>query len=286
MTDGRGVFFWLHDTPLLWGCGAPSLGWGTSLFEGIFPLNWPIRARLFLLARRPKYRRHHINKGWAWFEARSFLRNLVAMRQMKTKLRCLKPHWPCTIDFPIDARDRVNKREKPYANRFFKVREVQFYQVDDSASWLNRRKWTYQWLPVPARPIAKPDFIIFIIILSSVHSLLGHSIMTKHNTPQQEFNTKIKYLNRGMIILFFSFKIFQHTSHPVRIFVRRFVWIFLRLRRLQNDGKQKISPQNYCYNNTISSPSSPAHFFCQRQRFDHDCPLFFVHGDSLQIVLS
>ena len=44
-------------------------GGGTSLLEGIFPLNWPIRARLFLLAPRPKSRRHHINKGWAWFEA-------------------------------------------------------------------------------------------------------------------------------------------------------------------------------------------------------------------------
>ena len=27
--------------------------------------------RLFLLAPRPKSRRHHINKGWAWFEATS-----------------------------------------------------------------------------------------------------------------------------------------------------------------------------------------------------------------------
>ena len=45
-------------------------GWGTSLLEGIFPLNEPIRARLFLLAPRPKSRRHHINKGRAWFEAR------------------------------------------------------------------------------------------------------------------------------------------------------------------------------------------------------------------------
>ena len=45
-------------------------GWGTSLLEGIFPLNEPIRARLFLLAPRPKSRRHHINKGWAWFEAK------------------------------------------------------------------------------------------------------------------------------------------------------------------------------------------------------------------------
>ena len=44
-------------------------GEGTSLLEGIFPLNWPIRARLFLLAPRPKSRRRHINKGWAWFEA-------------------------------------------------------------------------------------------------------------------------------------------------------------------------------------------------------------------------
>ena len=44
-------------------------GWGTSLLEGIFPLNEPIRARLFLLAPRPKSRRHHINKGWASFEA-------------------------------------------------------------------------------------------------------------------------------------------------------------------------------------------------------------------------
>ena len=35
---------------------------------------------------------------------RSFMRNLVAMRQMKTKLRCLKPHRPYTVDFAIDAR--------------------------------------------------------------------------------------------------------------------------------------------------------------------------------------
>ena len=46
------------------------LVWGSSLFEGLFPLNEPIRARLFLLAPRPKSRRHHINKGWAWFEAK------------------------------------------------------------------------------------------------------------------------------------------------------------------------------------------------------------------------
>ena len=46
------------------------LGRGSSLFEEIFPLNEPIRARLFLLAPRPKSRRHHINKGWAWFEAK------------------------------------------------------------------------------------------------------------------------------------------------------------------------------------------------------------------------
>ena len=26
----------------------------------------------------------------------------------------------------------------------------------NTESWLNRRKWTYQWLPVPARPIARP----------------------------------------------------------------------------------------------------------------------------------
>ena len=32
-------------------------------------MNEPIRARLFLLAPRAKSRRHHINKGWAWFEA-------------------------------------------------------------------------------------------------------------------------------------------------------------------------------------------------------------------------
>ena len=38
---------------------------------------------------------------------RSFMRNHVAMRQMKMKLRCLKPHRPYTIDFPIDARESV-----------------------------------------------------------------------------------------------------------------------------------------------------------------------------------
>ena len=41
---------------------------------------------------------------------RSFMRNLVAMRQMKTKLRCLKPLRPYTVDFAIDARERVNER--------------------------------------------------------------------------------------------------------------------------------------------------------------------------------
>ena len=91
MTDRRGVFISLHGTSPLWGCGTPSLRWGggggdftpqlsrvvarhpsvggTSLLEGIFPLNEPIRACLFLLAPRPKSRRHHVNKGWAWFEA-------------------------------------------------------------------------------------------------------------------------------------------------------------------------------------------------------------------------
>ena len=68
--DGCGVFFSLHVTLPVWGGGAPSLRWGTSLLEGIFPLNEPIRARLFLLAPRPTSRRHHINKGWAWFEAK------------------------------------------------------------------------------------------------------------------------------------------------------------------------------------------------------------------------
>ena len=29
--------------------------------------------RLFLLAPRPKSHRHHINKGWAWFEAKAHL---------------------------------------------------------------------------------------------------------------------------------------------------------------------------------------------------------------------
>ena len=38
------------------------------------------------------------------------MRNLVAMRQMKTKLRCLKPHRPYTVDFAIGARESVNRR--------------------------------------------------------------------------------------------------------------------------------------------------------------------------------
>ena len=61
-------------------------GGGTSLLEGIFPLNWPIRARLFLLAPRPKSRRHHINKGWAWFEA-TFLPACFC-RLLRWLLRC------------------------------------------------------------------------------------------------------------------------------------------------------------------------------------------------------
>ena len=40
---------------------------------------------------------------------RSFMRNLVAMRQMKTKLRSLKPHRPYKVDFAIDARESVSK---------------------------------------------------------------------------------------------------------------------------------------------------------------------------------
>ena len=35
----------------------------------------------------------------------------------------------------------------------------------------------------------------------------------------------------------FSFKIFQHTSHNVGIFAKRFAWIILRLQQLQIDGK-------------------------------------------------
>ena len=35
------------------------------------------------------------------------MRNLVDMRQMKTHLRCLKPNRPYTVDFAIDARERV-----------------------------------------------------------------------------------------------------------------------------------------------------------------------------------
>ena len=38
---------------------------------------------------------------------RSFIRILVAMQQMTTKFRCLKPHQPYTVDFPICARERV-----------------------------------------------------------------------------------------------------------------------------------------------------------------------------------
>ena len=36
---------------------------------------------------------------------------------------------------------------------------------------------------------------------------------------------------------FLSFKIFQHTSHNVGIFAKRFARIFLRLHQLQIDGK-------------------------------------------------
>ena len=38
-------------------------------------------------------------------------------------------------------------------------------------------------------------------------------------------------------LFFFSFKIFQHTSHNVRIFVRGFARMFLRLHQLQKDVK-------------------------------------------------
>ena len=55
------------------------LGRGSSLLEGIFPLNEPIRARLFLLAPRPKSCRHHINKGWAWFEAKTEVCSTITM---------------------------------------------------------------------------------------------------------------------------------------------------------------------------------------------------------------
>ena len=40
------------------------------------------------------------------------MRNLVAMRQMKTKLRCLKPNRPYTVDFAIDARERVKRSQR------------------------------------------------------------------------------------------------------------------------------------------------------------------------------
>ena len=54
---------------------------------------------------------------------RSFMRNLVAMRQMKTKLRCLKPHRPYTVDFAIDARERVKKLLQSILVYFLSVKE-------------------------------------------------------------------------------------------------------------------------------------------------------------------
>ena len=77
---------------------------------------------------------------------RSFMRNLLAMQQMKTKLRCLKPHRPYTVDFPIDARERVNKQLSPHEN-FEKKRKHQQPEekvcsqpiVDWSASTFVRR---------------------------------------------------------------------------------------------------------------------------------------------------
>ena len=39
--------------------------------------------RLFLLAPRPKSRRHNVNKGWAWFEAKVSYLTSVA-KQAKT----------------------------------------------------------------------------------------------------------------------------------------------------------------------------------------------------------
>ena len=42
---------------------------------------------------------------------RSFMRNVVAMQQMKTKLSCLKPYRPYTVDFPIYAREKVKLSE-------------------------------------------------------------------------------------------------------------------------------------------------------------------------------
>ena len=44
----------------------------------------------------------------------------------------------------------------------------------------------------------KLPFPLPLSLLWSAHSLLAYSIMTKHNTPQQEFYTKIKYLNSGI----------------------------------------------------------------------------------------
>ena len=68
-------------------------GWGTSLLEGIFPLNEPIRARLFLLAPRPKSRRHHINKGWAWFEASIYYATIPLHITLVTYPLCRNSWW-------------------------------------------------------------------------------------------------------------------------------------------------------------------------------------------------
>ena len=67
--------------------------------------------RLFLLAPRPKSRRHHINKGWAWFEARHPMhRTAVLVRPSFTDPRmCLPRQGSMSVPVPFGATDSVGR---------------------------------------------------------------------------------------------------------------------------------------------------------------------------------
>ena len=80
-------------------------GEGTSLLEGIFPLNWPIRARLFLQAPRPKSRRRHINKGWAWFEANANSANETTVRMRQKCEGQVCEGQECECDFSANGQN-------------------------------------------------------------------------------------------------------------------------------------------------------------------------------------
>ena len=66
------------------------------------------------------------------------MRNFVAMERLKLKLRCLKPHRPYTVLFPICAREMVNN-----------IRDVAFNGLTMKAIFNRFQYSLYVWTKRP-----------------------------------------------------------------------------------------------------------------------------------------